>query len=245
MQKNMKTVVISQPRYLPIIGYFQRLCNANLFVFLDNVQRQARGVENRNRILNNGKIQWLTIPVASSSRSLIYDTVIAGSEWVSKHKNILREAYKKHDYFDEGYIELYYKDVENVLEKTRYNYAETIIHTILNACDMFGINIRDKIVKATDLNIPNSKGVENLYNIMKAVGGGIYVSGSNGRVYGVKEYFEARGIKVLFHDPEILTYPQKGAKEFVPWLCFFDTLFNIGYDKTREMIFKKWSLKEE
>lgn len=64
--KEMKKLVISQPRYLPVISYLQRLYFADIFVFLDNVQRQPRGVENRNKIIVNGKEKWLSIPVKSS-----------------------------------------------------------------------------------------------------------------------------------------------------------------------------------
>ncbi len=236
-------VVISQPRYLPVISYLQRLYNADLFVFLDNVQRQYRGVENRNKIFMHGKTKWLTIPISSSKLEKIYSSLISGSEWVEDHKNKIIESYRKHPYFDITYLDLYYGNVEEVLKESNYNYADTLIHLVLNACKIF--DFKPKILKATELNIPNAKGVENLFNIAKAVGADIYVSGSNGRQYGVKEYFETRGIKVLFHDPKIEPYPQKGSQEFVPWLCFFDTLFNIGLEKSKKMVYEKWELKED
>ncbi len=236
-------VVISQPRYLPVVSYLQRLYNADIFVFLDNVQRQYLGVENRNKILVNGKLKWLTIPVSSSRLEKIYKSQIGGSDWVKEHKNKIFEAYKKHKYFDMKYLDLYYQSVEETLIKIGYNYADTLIHLVINACKIF--DFKPRVIRATELNLPDAKGVENLFNIAKAVGANIYVSGSNGRQYGVKEYFEARGIKVLFHDPKIEPYPQKGSQEFVPWLCFFDTLFNIGLEKSKKMVYEKWELKED
>lgn len=236
-------VVISQPRYLPVISYLQRLYHADVFVFLDNVQIQRRGVENRNRILVNGKVKWLTIPVASSRLEKICSAKIHGLDWIEEHSRKLVEAYKKHPFFNNAYVNAYYKGVEDILKKTNFSYAETLIRLVLNACEMFGF--KPNFVRASELNIPEARGVENLYNIAKAVGAKVYISGGNGRQYGVKEYFESRDIKVKFHDPEIEVYPQYGSQEFVPFLCFFDTLFNIGHDGTIAMINRNWVLKDE
>ena len=236
----MKTIIISQPRYLPIVNYIQRLRHADIFVFLDNVQRQARGVENRNKIIINGIPKWLTIPVSSSTRTLIKDAQIDGLKWVSKHKATIYTAYKKAPFFDERFIESYYQDIEKVLLETNFSYTETIIHLILNVCKIFGFT--SNIIKATELNIPLTKGVENLFNITKAAGADIYISGSNGRKYGVKEYFEKREIKVLFNDYVHPVYLQFNTKTFVPWMCFFDTLFNIGYEETKKLIEKPLDL---
>ena len=85
-------VVISQPRYLPALNYLQRLKHADVFVFLDNVQIQTRGWENRNKILINGKEKWLTIPVSSSKREVVFKAKIAGKDWLWKHKETVKES---------------------------------------------------------------------------------------------------------------------------------------------------------
>ncbi len=238
-----KAVVISQPRYLPVVNYLQRLKNADLFVFLDNVQRQYLGVENRNRILVNGKRKWLTVPVSSSRLELIHRAKIAGSKWVEDHKRKIYEAYKKAPYFDPSYIDRYYEGVYEVLENTDYSYADTLIHLVLNACRIFGFE--PNYVRASDLGVPQIKGVENLFNILRAVNADIYISGSNGREYGVKEFMEERGIRVLFNDYRHPVYKQFNSEEFVPWLCFFDTLFNVGYETCKEYIYAELDLFEE
>lgn len=238
----MKKLIIQQPRYLPVISYIQRLYFADIFVFLDNVQRQRLGVENRNKIFINRKVEWLTIPVSSSTKEKIYKSKIHNLEWVAKHKRVIKEAYKKHPFFSEEIIELYYRDIENVLQKSDFNYSDTIIHLVKNCCDIF--DIKPKYIKATELNVPEVKGLENLFNIAKAVNADVYISGSNGRTYGVKEYFEQRGIKVLFHDPPIIKYKQYNTDDFIPWLCFFDTVFNLGVEKTKEFIYQIPDLKE-
>jgi hypothetical protein len=56
-------IVISQPRYLPTLNYLIRLYFSDCFVLLDNVQRQARGYENRNKLLMPSA-KWLSISIS-------------------------------------------------------------------------------------------------------------------------------------------------------------------------------------
>ena len=54
---------IHQPQYLPWLPYFNKIMDADCFIFLDNVQYQKNGIINRNEILNNNGRFWLTVPV--------------------------------------------------------------------------------------------------------------------------------------------------------------------------------------
>ncbi len=237
----MNFVVISQPRYLPSITYLQRLKNADVFVFLDNVQRQSRGWENRNKILNKGSPCWVTIPVASSNRIVIDKAVVDSIEWVDKHKNIIRHAYAAAPFFQEYILDKYYQGVKDILVDSGFSYRDVIIHLLRNVCDLFGFSPNVKL--ASRLVENKLKGNDNLLNIVKSVDGNIYVSGMNGRNYGVKEVFEEFGINVMFHDPEEFIYQQFNSNIFISGLCFFDMLFNVGIEKTQESIFS-WNLKE-
>lgn len=240
----MKKIAISQPRYLPAINYLQRLCFSDLFVFLDNVQRQARDFENRNKILISGKDKWITMPIKSSTREYINKATIDGNEWVDSHKQTLHHAYSKHPHYDRALVETYYYGIEKVLEESNYGFTETTIHLILNACGIFGFS--PKTIRASSC--PSSdiiKGSEKLVKIAEETGADVYVSGPNGREYGVMEAFEGSGIEVVYHDFEHPEYKQYGQDNFVPYLAFFDQLFNVGLERVRGWINKKPMLKEE
>ncbi|MCS6791179.1 MAG: WbqC family protein [Oscillatoriaceae bacterium SKYG93] len=233
----MNRVVISQPRYLPFLPYIQRLNHADTFVILDNVQRQYLGFENRNRIIVNSKLKWLTIPISSSRKEKICLSKISGTCWIQDHINSLLEAYKKHTYFDISYIDAYYFQIANSIEHLSFSYSKILIKFIYNLVDIFDLHAN--IVIASELDLPCSKGVENLFNIFEAVNGAIYISGANGRNYGVKEYFENRGKKVVFHDPKPI-----GNECNIPFLAFFDPLFNIGYSDVVSFIKSPLELSE-
>lgn len=228
-------VIISQPRYLPAINYLHRLYFADKFVFLDNVQRQSRGWENRNKILSSCQAKWLTIPVDSSSRELIMNSKIKGKEWVQGHRNKIWDAYHKYPCYDNSVVEMFYGGIEAVLEKVNYNFADTLIHLLLNTCKIFGFE--PKIVRASSFPGTNKiTGVNKLVEICNNTNASVYISGPNGRSYGVIEAFKGTGIKVLFNDYKCPEYDQFGHDGFVEWLCFFDSMFNLGVKEVKKWI---------
>ncbi|HRY85841.1 MAG TPA: WbqC family protein [Candidatus Omnitrophota bacterium] len=237
-------VVISQPRYLPALNYLQRLCFADLFVFLDTVQRQSRGWENRNQILNGDQAKWLTVPIRSSSRELIKHSIIDHPDWIKEHKLSLVKAYEKHPFFEKKSIDAFYKDAEIVFQNSEGRFGAVITHLLKNACALFGFS--PKIILASELphTFDLSHGPAKLADICKEIKATAYISGPNGRAYGVREAFEGSPIKVYFHDFKHPQYRQQGRSGFTPYLAFFDALFNVGFEKTKEWIHDKPVLSE-
>ena len=235
-------VVISQPRYLPIVNYLQRIKFADLFVFLDNVQRQYLGWENRNKLLVFGKVKWLTIPVKSSRKAKILDSQIDGYKWLKKHQKTIFYAYKHAPFFNEKFIDYYYSNVYSVLQKTAFNYSKVLAHLVINACRLFGFE--PNYIFASEIIRESLKGPELLLRICQEVGAEVYISGANGRKYGVKEVFASSGIKVLFDDCIPFKYKQLNSKTFIPYLAFFDPLFNVGYEVVKEWIYSPLKLSE-
>ena len=58
-------VAIHQPQYLPWLGYFGKMLQADIFCYLDTVQYKKNEWQNRNRIKTAQGWQWLTVPVTS------------------------------------------------------------------------------------------------------------------------------------------------------------------------------------
>ena len=49
-------VSIHQPQYMPWLPYFSKIASCDTFVFLDDVQFQKNGIQNRNQLKNSQKI---------------------------------------------------------------------------------------------------------------------------------------------------------------------------------------------
>lgn len=63
-------IAIMQPYFVPYPGYFRLISETDLFVIYDDVQFPRRGYVHRNRLRNvNGKLQWLTLPLAKADFS--------------------------------------------------------------------------------------------------------------------------------------------------------------------------------
>ena len=59
----MTKVAISQPTYMPWIGYFNIIDLVDYFVLLDTVQFDKRSWQQRNKIKTTKGLEWISIPV--------------------------------------------------------------------------------------------------------------------------------------------------------------------------------------
>jgi len=61
-------IAISQPTYLPWLGFLDLIDQVDTFVLLDNVQFEKQSWQQRNRIKTPTGLLWLTVPVIFRGR---------------------------------------------------------------------------------------------------------------------------------------------------------------------------------
>ena len=89
-------ISIHQPQYIPWLPYFLKIANSDCFIFLDSVDFQKNGIQNRNKIKTAQGEQWLTVPVKQHLGQKIYDTAIDDSKnWKKKHWQTIKQCYSK------------------------------------------------------------------------------------------------------------------------------------------------------
>src|SRR3989449_8815254 len=87
-------VAIHQPQYLPWLGYLAKWAAADLFVFLDTVQYEKNGWQNRNRIKTAGGARWLTVPVRARLGTRIAAVALdVDQPWGERHLRSIETAY--------------------------------------------------------------------------------------------------------------------------------------------------------
>lgn len=89
-------IAIMQPTYLPWLGYFNLMAQADTFVFLDDVTFSHRSWQQRNRIIQDERLLWLTVPVLTSgllSQSINKVEVQDNLPWRRKHFASVSRAY--------------------------------------------------------------------------------------------------------------------------------------------------------
>ena len=222
-------VAIHQPEYLPWLGFFKKMMNAELFVFLDDVQFRKKGWQNRNRIRINDGTALLSIPVHTHSYPKINEVTIDNEKnWSIRHKKSILYNYARAPYFDE------IKDfIESIFEK-KFQYLVDLNTEIIKFI-MNELEIKSKIVFSSELEI-SKKGSDRVLDICKAVGADHYITGtfwaeSNLRV----EEFKKSNIDVEFQKFQHPIYKQIHG-EFIPEMSIIDLLFNKGRKESKKIL---------
>ena len=215
-------VTISQPRYLPWLGYFHRIAVSDLFIYLDTVQYTPRDWENRNRIKTSRGPTWLTVPVKAGYRAMIPEVTIDNDQpWQAKHWKTLSMNYSRAPYFreyEQALGEIYQQ--KTWPELTALNLRSTRI-----LCEQLGLD-KARFARASEIGAPG-KGSELILNLCTAVGAKVYLSGSQGRNYLDEEKFRQAVIRVVYQDYVHPQYPQLFGG-FAPFMAVPDLLFNCG-----------------
>ena len=222
-------IAIHQPEYLPWLGFFKKMMNVELFVFLDDVQFRKKGWQNRNRIRINDGTALLSIPVHTHSYPKINEVTIDNEKnWSIRHKKSILYNYARAPYFDE------IKDfVESIFEK-KFQYLVDLNTEIIKFI-MNELEIKSKIVFSSELEI-SKKGSGRVLDICKAVGADHYITGtfwaeSNLRV----EEFKKSNIDVEFQKFQHPIYKQIHG-EFIPEMSIIDLLFNEGRKEAKKIL---------
>ena len=56
-------LLVTQPTFIPWIGYYDMIDKSNTFVLLDDVQFNTRSWQQRNKIKSVKGQEWITVPV--------------------------------------------------------------------------------------------------------------------------------------------------------------------------------------
>jgi hypothetical protein len=220
-------VSVHQPQYLPWLGYFDKINQSDLFVFLDNVQYKKREFQNRNRIKTpNGPI-LLTVPVQTKSKphQKIREVEIDNTaNWCKKHWQSIERNYRKAPHFAEyqGTLETLYH-----LEWERLDLLNQSCVRLL----MKMLNISTPVVLESELGI-NATSIDRIISICQKVGASVYFSGAGGKAYIDESRFAEAGIELTYQHYSHPSYPQIYGP-FIPYMSAIDLLFNCGLESLK------------
>lgn len=213
---------IHQPQYLPYLGFFHKVAHCDVFVALDSVQFQERGVQHRNKIKTKDGWQWLTVPVIQNRGQLIQQVRLDGSQpWGTRHWKAIVSNYSRAPFF-----KMYEQELAQLLV---CEYASLVkADMCLMEWILRQLEIDVPIVYASTMNVPGAQ-TELLLNLTRAVGATTYLSGPGGKRYMDLDLFARAGIEVEFQEFQSPTYeqvfPQAG---FVSDLSVIDALLCCG-----------------
>lgn len=227
----MKCVVM-QPTFYPWAGYFNLMSQADCFVFFDDVQLEKQSWQTRNRILAQGQISWISVPVLhhKHDQAINRTEVFDQSRWRDKLPRQLLQAYARHQYRDDM------ASLANMLPGiASTNLAEINITLILECCKK--LNVMPKVVlRSSELDI-SGKRTDRLLNICQSLGCNEYLSPLGAAAYLAEDRFcERSSIKLILQDYSPLSYVQKQGQAFISHLSIIDVVASLGWTKAAEYV---------
>lgn len=226
-------VTIHQPEHLPWLGFFNKLSKAELFVILDSVPFRKNYFQNRNQIMGTNGVQFVGIPVVNAGHidGTIATTKIAiknNEKWKTKYLNTIKMSYSKYPYFNDVY-----PLIEEAINLDTEYMSDINIAIIKTLSDKLGFY--PKFIKSSEMDLEGAKS-DLILDICKKVKATTYIAGPYGREYLNLQEFKDNDIKVVYNDYKHPEYPQRKAKEFVPFLSTVDLLMNVGFEEGRRII---------
>lgn len=223
---------IMQPYYLPYIGYWQLLNAVDKYVIYDDVNFIKGGWINRNRILNNGVVQYFNVPMIGSSPFKHINQIGVNNEevLVEKNKKTLWNAYHRAKMFGQVSSVIY-----DILECRRDNLAEYLEFSIRAICKY--LEIDTELYISSSLHKNNElRGEDKVIDICKSMGANIYYNAIGGKELYHSDEFKKNGIQLYFLKSDDIVYQQGKSERFEANLSIVDVMMNNDVVQIKQML---------
>ena len=217
-------ISIHQPDYISYLGYFYKISQSDIFVFLDDAQFSNDNMHHWNRIKTPQGECRLKIPVEQHLGDPI-NRVRTKDElkWKQKHLKTIEMNYAKASCFKEifpAFQEILLKEYDSLAE----------MNIAINTWIIREFGFKTKLFRSSDMSISSVR-EERVIDICSALGGDVYISGHGAKAYQIDEHFEKRGIQLVYTDYKPIEYAQMWDKcGFLPYMSVLDYIFNCGFD---------------
>jgi hypothetical protein len=228
MAPETRTIAIMQPTYLPWLGLFDLMDQADEFVLLDSVQFERHSWQHRNRIRGPAGEILLTVPVRNTGlATVIADAQIADRRTVAKHLVTIRQCYAKsaHRPLLEELEPLYKPATDSLLDLLvpliEWLRTQLGVETpMLRSSTLAASGARDDLVR----------------NICEERGATTYLATAGSRGYMSEgDAFGASDIDVRYHRYICEPYPQL-YQPFIPSLAALDAVLVLASDARAAML---------
>ena len=220
-------IAIMQPYFFPYIGYFQLINAVDKFVIYDNIEFTKKGWINRNRILVNGKDEYITLPLKKDSDYLNIAQRCLTDTYKIERVKLLRRingSYRKAPQFNEVY-----SLVEAIINTEEENLFGFTHQSLENICQY--LNIKTEFIISSKISIDHQlKSQEKVIAICKALNANQYINPIGGVELYSKEIFQQNNIELNFIKPDTIEYMQF-TNQFIPWLSIIDVMMFNSKEK--------------
>jgi len=222
-------LAVMQPYFLPYLGYWQLLAAVDRFVVYDDVNYMPRGWVNRNRLLIQGQVHYLTLPVRDASQNRRIDEILLVEDRRARRKLLrtIETSYRRAPHFATVFPVL-----ESVFAFDSDKLADFLLNQIRSICRLLAIQT-PLVASSRIYGNAALRSSERIIDICVRNQAAVYINPAGGRALYRAEDFQARGIRLQFLSAGTPDYPQGGAAPFVPQLSIVDPLMQIGVEGVR------------
>jgi hypothetical protein len=228
-----KTLVILQSNYIPWKGYFDLMAAADEFVIYDEVQFTKNDWRNRNRIVLNGKLHWLTISVKTAGLfgQPIDRIEISDKSWARGHWDSIRQAYRNSEHFHQisAVLADAYQEAASLRRLTDIN--ELFLRRIADILELPAQIFRAEIVPRA-----SEDPTERLIELCRARNATKYLSGPAARSYIRADLFANAGIALHYADYSGYPTYSQAMDPFEHGVSILDVLFHCGAASARAQL---------
>lgn len=236
-----KKIVLLQPSYIPWLGYFDQIHQADLFVFYDDTQYTRRDWRNRNKIKNsNSQEQLLTIPVETKGRyhAKINEIPIKeNTPWREEHLKAIKFNYAKAPFFKD-----YFPKIEQIISPPNQqvhpakrgqpanqpgpSLSTYNIETTKALANLLGIT-NTEFTTSSELNLTYESPNQYIIEICKKLNATHYLTGEKAQNYLDESLFTKHSITLEYQRYKHPEYSQQWG-DFIPYLSIVDLILNEG-----------------
>ena len=225
-------ISIHQPNFMPWLGYFKKINESDIFVFLDEVQGSKNSFLNRN-VFSSNKCKnsfWLSIPVSKKSyKNKIKNINAIDKVWINKHIKYFKNEHKntKEVEFLNNILKVY-RDASNkeVINLCKFN--KILIDTVCEALDIKTKTVLSSQIIGVDWKL---KKQDLLIDIILRLKGNTYISGKGADNYQDIEKYVEKGIEILYNNPS-----KEGMIVSDKIVSAVDLILRLGKCKVKKMI---------
>ena len=215
---------LSQPTFLPWIGYYDLIDQSNIFVILDDVKFKKQSWHHRNNFKSKKGVEFFTVTTFSGECKFIKDISIFNPERLQKKfRNFVITNYSKAKFFKK-YFSVFIETFNNGSNSKKL----LSLNFALLKLTLSLLQIEKKILFSSSLKVDKKKS-EKIIEICKKCNENKYLS-----TLGAKEYLLNDRVKFISNKIEVLlqnySHPEYSQLygRFKPYVCILDLIMNEG-----------------
>lgn len=212
------------------MGFFHKIHQSDVFVFIDEVQFVKGSYCNRLKYKESGgSPAWLTLPVKYKMGQSFLEVNPDNQEaFLKKAKATIAGSYGRAPYYHEIADELF-----ELFENKYSNIAELNIALVKWVCTR--LEIQTVFKRQSEMDQCFGKNNQLTSGIVKHVGGTVYLSGSGARKYNDPAVYEECGVELRYQQFIPQSYQQQHGA-FIEGLSIIDALMNVETEELKKML---------